>query len=169
MSIQDLGNIGEFISAIAVVISLIYLAIQVKSGRIALEDAQVRERLNQEFASNEYFNQLRNLVASDEQLASIEIRGIANLSSLDEVERRRFDELMLGWVWAIQKYYHQQKIANLAVEFEESAVPFFKRRFRGTGFIEWWEMTKAEVADPEFRKAIDQVVKVIQDESESNP
>ena len=35
MSIQDLGSIGEFISAIAVLITLLYLAIQVRAIRSA--------------------------------------------------------------------------------------------------------------------------------------
>ena len=33
MSIQDLGAIGEFVAAVAVVISLVYLALQVKQTR----------------------------------------------------------------------------------------------------------------------------------------
>ena len=30
MSLEDLGNIGEFVAAVAVVISLVYLAIQIR-------------------------------------------------------------------------------------------------------------------------------------------
>ena len=168
MSIQELGSIGEFVSAIAVVVSLIYLAIQVKSGRTALEETQIRERLNQEFASNEYFNQLRNLLASDEQLASIEMKGISDLGSLTKIERRRFDELELSWIWAIQKYYHQQKVADLATPFEESALPLFRRRFCGLGFYEWWNMVKPEIADSEFREVIDRVVTMIQSENDGD-
>ena len=52
MSIQDLGSIGEFVSAIAVLITLMYLAIQIRAIRTAnLSDAtaqtiQIQAQLN---------------------------------------------------------------------------------------------------------------------------
>ena len=32
MSLEDLGNIGEFVAAVAVVVSLIYLAVQIRQN-----------------------------------------------------------------------------------------------------------------------------------------
>ena len=32
MTLEDLGNIGEFVAAIAVVVSLVYLAFQIRQG-----------------------------------------------------------------------------------------------------------------------------------------
>ena len=55
--LEQLANIGEFIGGIAVVVSVIYLAFQVRGSRIAFEELQKREAIAQEFASNEYFHQ----------------------------------------------------------------------------------------------------------------
>jgi len=44
MNLQDLGNIGEFIGSIGVIITLIYLASQIKESRRATESAVVWER-----------------------------------------------------------------------------------------------------------------------------
>ena len=38
MSIQDLGSIGEFLSAIAVLATLVYLSLQTRQARIAAEE-----------------------------------------------------------------------------------------------------------------------------------
>jgi hypothetical protein len=39
MSLEDLGNIGEFVAAVGVIISLIYLAIQIRQNAEALRSA----------------------------------------------------------------------------------------------------------------------------------
>ena len=102
MNWEAIGAIGEIVGAFAVVATLGYLAVQIRQNT-------ERERLTQEFASNQYFNELRMLVAGDEALADIEARGVDDLSSLTRVERRRFDELMVSWIWAMQKFYQQDQ------------------------------------------------------------
>ena len=49
MSLEDLGNIGEFVAAVAVVVSLIYLAVQIRgdanpSGWLRAGDLQTVSR-----------------------------------------------------------------------------------------------------------------------------
>ena len=39
MSLEDLGNIGEFVAAIGVIISLIYLAVQIRQNTSAVATA----------------------------------------------------------------------------------------------------------------------------------
>ena len=38
MTLQDLGNLGEFISAVAVVVSLVYVAYQIRQNTRQLAD-----------------------------------------------------------------------------------------------------------------------------------
>ena len=49
MSIQDLGSIGEFIAAIATLVTLVYLAMQIRHNTRALH--QTSERTIEEHAS----------------------------------------------------------------------------------------------------------------------
>ena len=42
MTLQDLGNLGEFVSAIAVVVTLVYLALQIRHNTRALGHAEGR-------------------------------------------------------------------------------------------------------------------------------
>ncbi len=82
-------------------VSLLYLVIQIRASRVSFEISQNREQLIQEFTSGQYFHDLRILVAADAELADIEVRGVRDLSSLSECEGRRFDDLLVGWIWAI--------------------------------------------------------------------
>ena len=45
MSVQDWGAIGELVSAIAIIVTLVYLAVQVKYARIAATDASRANRV----------------------------------------------------------------------------------------------------------------------------
>jgi hypothetical protein len=43
MSLQDLGNLGEFIGALGVVVSLIYVAVQIRHNTRAVRDSAEKE------------------------------------------------------------------------------------------------------------------------------
>ena len=154
MNWDAIGAIGEVLGALAVVMTLGYLSVQIRQNTS-------REKLAQEFASNEYFNQLRMLVASDEELADIEQRGINNLSALSALERRRFDELVTSWLWALQKFYQQDKAEQIAAQFSVTTAPFVYRRFGGIGFVMWWREIREEYSDVEFRDTMDLIVEEI--------
>lgn len=46
MTLDDLGNIGELVSAVAVVISLVYLAVQIRQNTSSVRSAAFQELLN---------------------------------------------------------------------------------------------------------------------------
>lgn len=77
------GVIAEIVSAIAVVISLLFLAFEVRRNRNATESASVD-------ALAEGFNSTNALLASDPELAAIWIKGMSNPTALSEVESMRF-------------------------------------------------------------------------------
>ena len=39
MTLEDLGNLGEFIAAVAVVVSLVYLALQIRQNTRSVRDS----------------------------------------------------------------------------------------------------------------------------------
>ena len=154
MNWDAIGAVGEVLGAIAVVGTLAYLALQIRQNT-------ERERLSQEFVSNQYFNELRVLIASDPEIAEIEMKGVSDLASLSDLERRRFDELLISWVWAMQKFFHQHQssMVSVAIGFQEAGLPFMGRRFRGAGFLEWWSYARDEFsADQAFCDAMDGLV-----------
>jgi len=151
MNWEAIGAIGEIMGALAVVATLGYLAVQIRQNT-------EREQLGQEFVSNQYFNELRMLIAGDEALADIEARGIRNVSSLSELERRRFDELMVSWIWAMQKFYNQDKASMVVTQFQGAIDTVVQRRFCGIGFVDWWHESRDEFVDEAFREDMDHVV-----------
>ena len=81
MTLADLGNIGEFIASIGVLITLIYLAIQIRQNTDALK-VQTRQALSETQFSN------INLRATDPQLPMIIAKGTAGEPMTDEEQAR---------------------------------------------------------------------------------
>jgi hypothetical protein len=82
MSLNDRANIGQVIGAIAVVISLIYVALQIRQNTNAVRSATAQ-------TVHEHFAKWYHLVAADDELAQIVPKGLRDYGSLSEKERVR--------------------------------------------------------------------------------
>jgi hypothetical protein len=96
VTIQELGSIGEFVAAVATLITLVYLALQIKHNTKAIDLAA--ERGNTEDASR----WRQNLIQQPE-VAELYRKGMLAPASLEPVERLRFrmllDDLFDHWTF----------------------------------------------------------------------
>ncbi len=94
MTLEDLGNLGEFVGAIGVVASLLYLAFQIRQNTSQME----QNTRSTEFATLNALvqdaQQFRLLVAQDAECMRIYREGLRDFESLNEEERWRFGALM---------------------------------------------------------------------------
>ena len=125
-----LGNYGEFIGAIAVVVTLVYLSIQVKHSKDATEfnSKQVEQSnllalsQNQIARVNLIERQIRDITASSE-LAEIFVRYKAQgIDALDEVERFRFENWEIIQHYLLDSQHYQYKIGMLDDESWQDAI-----------------------------------------------
>jgi hypothetical protein len=91
MTLDDLANLGQVIGALAVVISLIYVAYQIRQNTNAVRSATAQ-------AVHEHFSNRYNLVAADAELARIAANGLRDYASLSEQERVRFVATFMSFV-----------------------------------------------------------------------
>ena len=83
MSLNELANLGQIIGAIAVVVSLFYVAHQIRQNTYAVRSATVQ-------TVHEHFAKWYHLVAADAALSQIVANGLRDYASLSEQERVRF-------------------------------------------------------------------------------
>ena len=83
MNWDAIGAIGEIAGAGAVVVSLLYLGLQIKRQNIESRFAAVHELVNE---TNIFFGS----AAENKEVAEIWLKGIENFDSLDKVEKVRF-------------------------------------------------------------------------------
>ena len=85
MTLQDLGDIGERVGAIGVVVSLVYLAIQIRQNTRSVRSASFQEAIRDVIA-------ITDALGTDEELSRIYWKGLADFESLEQDERRRYVE-----------------------------------------------------------------------------
>ena len=90
MDITILAAWGEFLGGIAVVVSLVYLASQIRQNSKLLRSSTAS-------TTSAGGNNWNSLVVQDPEVARIFWDGVADRSSLPEADRRRFDPLMGMW------------------------------------------------------------------------
>ena len=83
MNLNDLANIGQVIGAVAVVVSLFYVAHQIRQNTNAVRSATAQ-------AVHEHFANWYQLVAAESELSKIVATGLRDYGSLSEEERVRF-------------------------------------------------------------------------------
>src|ERR1700746_2951578 len=83
MNLNELANLGQIIGAIAVVVSLFYVAHQIRQNTNAVRSATAQ-------TVHEHFANWYQLIAADAELSRIAVSGLRNYASLSEQERVRF-------------------------------------------------------------------------------
>ncbi|MFT4799239.1 hypothetical protein [Congregibacter sp.] len=94
------GAIAEVVGALGVLMTLAYLAIQIRDNTRSLQAASLESVLNG--PRDRYFLPM----ASDSDMADIYARGLNSLENLDEKEVRRFFYMMYEQLFQLQQVMH---------------------------------------------------------------
>ena len=147
MTLQDLGNIGEFVGAIAVVLSLLYLAVQIRQNT-----RSVRSGNSLSFA--QLSHSVSSLLVGDERVARIYRMGLEDSAQLNEDQRVQFDALMIAFFRNTQSVFHQRRQSL----FDDEEWSAFSRNilwtFRQPGVAQWWESRRVMFSDS-FRRFLE--------------
>jgi hypothetical protein len=107
VTLQDWGAIGELVGGVAVIVTLIYLAVQLRQYALGINSATFHSIM-------QGFNHLNTMFVSDPALADMYDRGMADPASLSPDERRQY-------VWLTRCYVNIYE--NLYQQFARGACP----------------------------------------------
>ena len=142
---QLLGNYGEFISAIAVVGTLIYLAAQVKHSKISIDEntraLEENRKLTQEtmlFQLTDRWDTAERMATENKEITEIYLRGNGQVDDLDDVERTIY-EYRLGTLFNVYFMFHRlAEVGFLDKEITKFSDEHFKNWGRAAGARKWW-------------------------------
>lgn len=103
MNWEAISAIGQLIGAVAVIITIIYLAIQMKQNTAAVATSTYESTMTG-------FNNINIMVASNPTLASILNRGCMSTDELTETENVQFNFILRCYVnqwWKLFKLYER--------------------------------------------------------------
>ena len=135
MNIQDLGSIGELIAALATLLTLGYLAIQLKQNTSALKSQTFQQ-------SSMDMSLTANSVSSDGELAKIIIKAENGIASLSSDEKLRFHFWMLVAVRRFEAIYIQALYGSIEKDRIEGFETSILSLLSNVG-NEWWNLTKS--------------------------
>ncbi len=105
MTIQDWGALGEIIGAIAVVASLVYLAIQIRQNTNQISLGIETMRLAAFERNVESGNRIRELMIVNPDLADLVARGSRDYQELSGTDKIRYDLMMRNVFSGMQGAY----------------------------------------------------------------
>jgi len=114
MTLQDLGNLGEFVGALAVVISLLYLAFQIRQNTRALHSSSYSQTVEQGWLVN-------LAIAQDADLARI----FADLSEghpLDPPDELRLNAALDDAFFSMENLFRQYERGLVDADMWENVV-----------------------------------------------
>lgn len=150
MDIVELGSIGEFLSSIAMLITLVFLLVEMKRSNIL----QTRQNVKQ--CTRDNTNALQAIMAAD--VSEIFMRGNnEGLSALTSHERYRFDIAYFLWLSSIEAAYadyHAGYYPKGGLTQVENSVQGF---LTSNGGAAWWNERKFWFSK-EFRGDVDLIL-----------
>jgi len=147
MNLNDLANLGQIIGAVAVVISLFYVASQIRQNTNAVRSATVQ-------TVHEHFAKWYHLVAADDELAKIVANGLRDYTSLSEAERVRFVATFMAFLSYSQNAFLKWRQGLLASPLWLGWELVIMNLVCAPGGKAFWK-DRAYMFGDEFRKYID--------------
>ena len=145
MNWDAIGAVGEILGASVVLITLIYLAIQIRHVREQNESTALDHVI-------EALNDFAGRIAESETLAGIVTRGNASYRSLSEAERLRYDMIHYYFLNNLESWYvqHERLFGISKSEAIDNIRANITQFCDSPGFREFWQAARplyAQLAD----------------------
>jgi hypothetical protein len=106
VTLQDLGNLGEILGALAVVVSLFYVGSQIRQNTAAVRSSTAQ-------AVHDNYAAWYSHLAADGELVRISIQGLKDYASLPDVEKARFVSNFMAFLSYSQNAFYQWREGSL--------------------------------------------------------
>lgn len=152
MNWDAIGAVGEVIGALAVFLTLGYLAVQIRQNTKAVRASALDSSVNA-------VNAVRVAMFESAEVAKIYGKGLENPEELDDDEKVRFRLLVHTILWAVWNIYAQTEYGGLSKSIWTAQVPLLDRVINSRGGTWFWDQYRMEF-DEKFRDEVDKVMEV---------
>jgi len=157
LSWQDLGSIGEMISAIAVVVSLIYLAFQIRQNTSQIDQNTKAARAAAFDSSITQAMVARQAIFENEDVARIYNEGSIDPDCLSEQDRMRYRLIVHNVLWSLWNLQSQAQVGGLAAETWKAQLIILRRMMSSKG-VQWFWSNYREEFGESFQKEVDRIL-----------
>lgn len=143
---EAIGAVGEFVGALAVVLTLMYVARDIRQNSRSLAMTALRD-------STAQWNHWSEMIATSSDLADIVVKGNASYTSLSESETLRYGAYVQSFFDNMESA--RSLVVDHRVDHDLDVIELIVgRRLKISGFAIWWQDNSSDY-DPGFVAWID--------------
>jgi len=157
-TIQDLGSLGELIGAVGVVVTLGYLAFQIRQNTFQLKQNALTTKAAAVSASNIALRETRQSIFGSADMSEFFLQGNENPGGLTEVQRLRYRLVMQNVTEVMVDIYTQTAVTNFSPETWATQGITLVSRVLGTNGGKWFWAMYADNYPPAFRDEVDRIL-----------
>jgi len=150
LKLSEVASIAEVIGALAIVISLVYVGIQVSDSTLAVRSATANDA---SAAMSAWYITTGN----NPEASRVVLDGITNPEFLSREETAQFIYLIHGLFLEYQAAYYVSEQGTLDVEMRESLVNTLLGVRDQPGFLMYWDQ-RQDLFQPSFRAFVDDLI-----------
>ena len=133
--LEDLGNIGDFLGGIGVVVTLAYLAVQIRKNTRSVRSAALD-------SISTSISEFMDKVAQDPARTKLWFGGLAGSVELSETDNRRFNLLLSSLVRRWENAFHQSRAGILDSASWSGMRVGLTLALSAPGAQAWWERSR---------------------------
>ena len=141
MTLDQVASIGEIISGFAVIISLVYLAVQIRTNTEA-----ERSSTYQSIVSD--FGAMNNTMASTPELSHMFVQAMENYHQLSSDQKARISQIFFQCFRYFENMFYQHKKGYLDEEVWIGWKRLMLTYYGRPGFQTWWEHRREVYSEP---------------------
>ena len=166
MTIEQWGAIGEIIGALAVVASLVYLAVQIRQNTKQLAHSMKATELAAFERNVDSGNRTRELFILHPDVYDLYSRGIKSYKALDTADRTRFGMILSNIFSSLQGAYIRQLTYGHDPNDFEGSKRTIDRLLRLAGVAAWLRHHEPDWR-PEFAELVQERIEIVADTVQS--
>ncbi len=150
LNLQDFESIAEITGAVAIVVSLIYVGIQVNDSAVAVRSATANDT---SAAMSDWYVS----VGSNAEATRILLDGMTDPETLNREETAQFIYMFHGLFLHYQAAYYVAEQGTLDPEIRDFLVNTLAGVREQPGFLKYWGQRR-EIFNPSFRAFVDDLI-----------
>jgi hypothetical protein len=164
MTLEDLGNLGDFIGGIAVIVTLVYLALQVRQNNRLLQSNTSSVRAASSIAINERLVGVNQSLVENPSLAEIFVRELSSPGTIEGADRVRLDTLLQSMFISLENILRLSQAGTIDPKDWEPWSGHLRNWLRNPAVRAWWGRQQSPFGEDFVRH-----VRALLDELEGPP
>src|SRR3954471_18998362 len=152
MSFQQLSEVAQMVASVGVVLSLIFVGLQIRQNTRALQRAEHNSTMEQ-------WTVIRQAIAQNRDIAELMTAGVKEERAMDAADQLRLEQMLQENAWApFHIWDRTQRGIFPKGTFEATGGALLKTLLRTPGGATWWGNTKGYGFHPGFVVDVDAIL-----------